>query len=478
MLSVLLLSLPWSLGCSSGGDDGSGGNGGEEVQALTLDGSTSIPATGGSSIAVDHGRGLASVLSSMLQALVDDLEAPPEAAQSKLLVDEALPLCSGGGTALLSGELVIGGDGTAALVFTNCEGSPLSSAATNGRLELTASTSLTSDPVNPFITILGRGVLAGLEEGEDFTIEPSTILAGGFGVDADLPIEFSPGLQATAIRSLTLSGDSPSADPPRTIQVRDSEGRLELGCFELTLSNVVFDPPSVGPLTFSGVLNLDGSIYTVRSSDIGFDDLSSGTAVPTSGDLTLTGGDSTDCFGVVATNRSRATASFTSGGKVLIDTFDPPSCYECEESWESLLQILRTTVAPTDCPSKACSNSPPVINWVAWEYTDGCTGFGDTVLTVTVSAYDNEDDALTYTGSVFTCLTPISEESTDSPVEILLDDCFSGTIETVMITVEDSEGATDSLSTTWESALCEEFCEEGDEDELIEDECPSPWPDD
>lgn len=369
----------------------------------------------------------------------------------------------------------------AALVFTNCEASPLSSAATNGRLELTATTSLTADPVTSFITIAGRAVLAGREDGDDFTIEPSTILAGGFGVDAELPIEFSPGLQATAIRSLTLSGDSPSADPPpRTIQVRDSEGRLELGCFELTLSNIIFDPPSVGPLTLSGVLNLDGAIYTVGSSDIGFDDWSSAAAIPTSGDFTLTGGDSTGCFGAVRSNRSRARASFTSDGKVLIDTSDPPSCYGCEEPWESLLQVLRTTAAAADCPSKACTNNPPVIYWVAWEYPGACTGSGDTQLTVTVNAFDSEDDAagrpLAYTGSVFSCLSPISEESTDSPVRIPLDDCFSGTVETVMITVQDSEGATDSFSATWESVICEELCVDADEDDDVD--CPFPWPDD
>ncbi|KPJ96139.1 MAG: hypothetical protein AMS18_01445 [Gemmatimonas sp. SG8_17] len=470
--AALSFAIVLHAGCSNGGNGD-----GEQPRALSLDGDTSVPATGGSAIAVDDGRGLASIVSSMLEALVADLEAPADAAASKLLVDEALPLCLVGGTALLTGELIIGREGEAEIIFEDCEGSPLSSTATNGRLQLSASTSFTPDIGGTgVLSVSGRGVLAGLGDGDDFTIDPGTIFTGGFGVEAIIPVEFGPAMQATGIERLRLLGAS-SDPPPNTIRVQDTEGSLELGCFELALADITFDPPSIGPLTLDGVLNVDGAVWTVSSDDIGFDDWSAGAAIPTSGGFTLTSGDPTGCFGTVTGDGSRATATFQSGGNVLIDTVNLPECYECTEAWEDLLQVLRSTVAP-QCPPTSCDNNPPVINYVAWEYTGGCTGFGDTELTITISAYDPEGGALSYTGNVVSCQTPIAITSGAPRVEQTLTDCFSGTIESVEVTVEDSAGATDSISATWESAPCEERCEEGEQDDLIREECPVPWPED
>ncbi len=123
------------------------------------------------------------------------------------------------------------------------------------------------------------------------------------------------------------------------------------------------------------------------------------------------------------------------------------------------------------------ANTPPVINYVGWEYTGGCTGFGDTELTVTISAFDADGDTLTYSGNVVSCSSPISIMSSNSPVDQTLLDCFSASIETVSVTVEDPRGATDSISASWESVLCEERCEEGEKDDLIQESCPVPWRD-
>jgi hypothetical protein len=160
--------------------------------------------------------------------------------------------------------------------------------------------------------------------------------------------------------------------------------------------------------------------------------------------------------------------------------------FECTVEWENLLNTLRDLTAFDRCPcvencgtggtggsggsgtGGSCGTGPAVINYVGWEYTGagGCSGIGDTELTVTISACGA--GPLTYSGTVSSCQTPISMMSQT------LTDCFSGSIEFVDVTVQNTEG-TDSISAQWESAICEEGCEENDE--VPEPEgCPSPWP--
>jgi hypothetical protein len=81
-------------GCSSDGDGGGGGgeggDGGDAPTAMSFNGDTSVPATGGSAIAIDYGRGLGSIISSMLTAIAADAGSESASKSLKLLDDVEL----------------------------------------------------------------------------------------------------------------------------------------------------------------------------------------------------------------------------------------------------------------------------------------------------------------------------------------------------------------------------------------------------
>lgn len=109
---------------------------------------------------------------------------------------------------------------------------------------------------------------------------------------------------------------------------------------------------------------------------------------------------------------------------------------------------------------------------MAWEYAPTCTGSGDTTLTVEISAYDVDDPdttKLSYSGTVFSC-DDIAISEMASPVRQPLS-CFAGSLTMLSVTVKDEQDNTDTIETMWESAICEEGCEENDEGR---DSCPEP----
>ena len=110
-------------------------------------------------------------------------------------------------------------------------------------------------------------------------------------------------------------------------------------------------------------------------------------------------------------------------------------------------------------------NTPPVIDYVAWEYGDDCTGFGATTMQVTVSATDADDPTgatLTYSGSMMYC-DDLSVASAPSPVMQTVDCDLFGGLEFLDVTVTDPQDNEDTLSATFESAVCEGGCVENDE---------------
>ncbi|MBW2380429.1 MAG: hypothetical protein JRG70_12910, partial [Deltaproteobacteria bacterium] len=186
-LAVTMVVCP---GCSSGegGGGGAGGDGGGDgSNAVSFDGETSVPATGGAAIAVDYSTGFARVLSSMLSALAIDAASETDSASLKFLDNVELPICDNAGGAILNGELA---EGTASLTLTNCTGSPLSGTAVNGRLLLTCNWTAATVPgtTNLLHSLEGTAELAGLTdaEGDVFTIAPSTELTGRSAMNAEV----------------------------------------------------------------------------------------------------------------------------------------------------------------------------------------------------------------------------------------------------------------------------------------------------
>jgi hypothetical protein len=113
-------------------------------------------------------------------------------------------------------------------------------------------------------------------------------------------------------------------------------------------------------------------------------------------------------------------------------------------------------------------NNPPVIDYVQWEYGNDCTGVGATTLRVTVSAKDADDptgETLTYSGSLQYC-DDVNVTSTPSPVTQTVDCELFGGLEGLNVTVTDPQGAEDTISATFESALCEGGCVENEEGEV------------
>lgn len=350
-LAVVLMVYP---GCSSSGDEG----GGEGAQALSFDGETSVPATGGAVIAVDYGTGFARVLSSMFNALAIDAASESASPSPKLLVDESLPICtSGTGTAVLNGQL--GAGEVVSLTLTNCEGSPLSGTPTNGKIEITIDdyevNPVAGEPTNFVYSLRGPAVLAGLTDASSFTISPDTVLTGGALLHADLSVSITPaaGIQTTAV-ALTL-GEKASTD--RITVVEGAPARtLEFACFEV-VTDILVAPPSIEGLSTHGVLSLEGEVYEVVGRDIGFGALSGGPAVPTSGNLILTSGESFPCFGVPAGGESSATAEFEVVDAQTVVVIESSGAdgetFRCTEDWENLLNTLSDLAEFESCPCVA-----------------------------------------------------------------------------------------------------------------------------
>lgn len=71
--------------------------------------------------------------------------------------------------------------------------------------------------------------------------------------------------------------------------------------------------------------------------------------------MTLTSGGV--CASSVTGDGSKATATFTGGGNVLIETVGSDGqCYECTATWENLLQVL-TATAILPCDSTSCGGT-------------------------------------------------------------------------------------------------------------------------
>jgi hypothetical protein len=342
-------------GCSSseGGGGGAGGDGGGDgSNAVSFDGETSVPATGGAAIAVDYSTGFARVISSMLSALAIDAASETDSASLKFLDNVELPICDNAGGAILNGELA---EGTASLTLTNCTGSPLSGTAVNGRLLLTFDWTPATVPgtTNLLHSLEGTAELAGLTdaEGDVFTIAPSTELTGRSAMNAEVVTTAT--LPPQAISAQITLGQLASDDRITVVEGAGAGARMEFTCFEVSMDLMVDPPPpSIANFEAQGVLSLEGQYYTLSSDDIGFPALSGGPAAPTSGSLTLTSGESGTCVaGAHPGDGSAATATFAEGGSVTIDaTGADGATYRCTEAWANLLEALTDLTAFESCP--------------------------------------------------------------------------------------------------------------------------------
>lgn len=376
---VLAVATIAYAGCSTSGDGGGGGAGGDELQAISFNGDTSVPATGASAIAIDYSVGLASVISSMLGALAIDASSESASVSPKLLVDEELQICTnepggtggtggagGTGTAVLNGNLEDGEEVT--LTLTNCKGSPLSSAAINGRIVLDIATAEPGGAGGAG----GSGPLAMLTSSvtanatlEEFTIGTDTALEGGFAVDAILSISvfsFSP--LDIEVTEFELVLGSSSVSIANLIAVEENGTLMLFACINIS-TKIATSPLAIEYFYPQGVLALDSQGFTLNSvpepESIGFD-LSSGRAVPNSGMLRLFSGDLFNCFppeaGVPPGDGSFATASFRlETDDALVDIRAETSSgtvYECTEEWENLLDTLRDVTAFDSCPCVNC----------------------------------------------------------------------------------------------------------------------------
>ena len=344
---ALALGLMVYPGCSSSGGEGGGGAGG--AQALSFDGESSVPATGGAVVAVDYSTGFARVISSMLGALAVDAGPPSSSASPKLLVDEELPICDDGGDAIFNGDFE---EGTATLALTNCTGSPLSGGAVNGRLLLTFewTPGLVPGTTNFLHALEGTAELAALTdaEGDVFTIAPSTQLTGGSAMSAEVVTTASVTLELISAQ-ITL-GQLGNLD--RITVVEGAGAPMVLSCFEVSLGLTVDPPPpSITNFQAQGVVSLEGQYYTLSSRNIGFPVSSEGPAVPSKGSLTLTSGESGNCVeGDHRGDGSTATATFTSDGNVgIVAEGSDGKRFECIEDWDDLLNTLRDLTAFDSC---------------------------------------------------------------------------------------------------------------------------------
>ena len=389
-LRVFAFTAMVYVGCSSSenGGDGDGGDGGDAPTAMSFDGETSVPATGGSAIAIDYSLGLGSIISSMLAAVAVDVSSESASKSLKFLDDLELGICTTGGTAVLNfpGAGGSGGsDGSGGIHFelgdgyltlSECAGSPLSTTATNGIIELKGTT------MDLFIggsggsggsggvpdQALATAEMSAIAEIAALRIAPSTVLAGEFPVTADMVLSsLLPPVVETI--DLVLGGVNDRDAPDESTRITlDEDGRraLEFACFEV-VTGIRVDPPAIDPFQPRGVLILENRVYTLNSfgeSDytvpsIGFD-LSGVTAVPISGYLELhSGNQDVDCGtgGALPGDTSEVTATFRRAETVpVVDiraTDLDGKIYECTEEWENLLETLRD-IAFDSCPCVNC----------------------------------------------------------------------------------------------------------------------------
>jgi hypothetical protein len=379
-------------GCSSDGDGGDGGggeggDGGDAPTAMSFNGETSVPATGGASLATSYSNGLSSVISSMLTAIAADASSESASKSLKFLDDLELGICTTGGTAVLDAPGAGGSGGSggsdgsggihfdlgdAFLTFTNCAGSPLSSTAINGTIELKGTTmdlfiggsgGSGGVPDQPLAT----AEMSAVAEIAALRIAPSTVLAGEFAVAADIVLSSLLPPEVESIDQILGDREIPGDHrrPDEDLITVDEDGRraLEFGCFQV-VTGIRTDPPAIDPFQPRGVLLLEGRVYTLNRfvadtnytvPTIGFD-LSGVTAVPVSGYLELYSGDQPDCdlWGAsIDGDTSKVTATFRRAETVPVVDIraeDPDgSIYECTEEWENLLQTLRD-IAFDSCP--------------------------------------------------------------------------------------------------------------------------------
>jgi len=393
VLVVLAFTSMVYVGCSSGGDGGGGegGDGGDAPTAMSFNGETAVPATGGASLATSYSNGLSSVISSMLTAIAADASSESASKSLKFLDDLELGICTTGGTAVLDAPGAGGSGGSggsdgsggihfdlgdAFLTFTNCAGSPLSSTAINGTIELKGTTmdlfiggsggngGSGGVPDQPLAT----AEMSAVAEIAALRIAPSTVLRGEFAAAADIVLSsLLPPVVETI--DLVLGGVNDRDVPDESTRITlDEDGRraLEFACFEV-VTGIRVDPPAIDPFQPRGVLILENRVYTLNSfgeSDytvpsIGFD-LSGVTAVPISGYLELhSGNQNVDCStgGALPGDTSEVTATFRRAETVpVVDiraTDVDGKIYECTEEWENLLQTLRD-IAFDSCPCANC----------------------------------------------------------------------------------------------------------------------------
>ena len=341
------LSLLAVVGCSSGGnggDGGSGGNGGDggEGTALSLDGETAMPATGGASIAADRGVAFSTVISSMLAELAVDAQSTSPATK----LNAPLEICPGGGNAVLDG--VLEGGETASLTLTDCVGSPLGGTA-NGTLllgDLTESFAGTTLEASATASLSGRG-----DSYPEFTIAPGTVLTGNFKVQADITLSFSPAITASQV-DLVLGRSEPESSSDDWILVADASGtELRVTCFEISTS-IDTSPFLINSFEPQGVLVLEGDVYTFNSRDIGFD-VSGGSAIPVSGTIELSSGDQLGCGFGSGDGSSVQAELYQEGATTFVSvtaTGADGTVYACTEQWENLLATLSDLNAFERCP--------------------------------------------------------------------------------------------------------------------------------
>jgi len=337
---VVGLSLLADVGCSNDGD----GEGGGEGTALSLDGETAMPATGGASIAVDRGVAFSTVISSMLAELAVDAQSTSAAAK----INAPLEICPGGGSAVLDG--VLAGSETASLTLTDCVGSPLGGTA-NGTLllgDLTESFVGTTLEASATASLGGRG-----DSYPEFTIDPSTVLRGNFEVQADITLSFSPEITVSQIDLvLGRSEPEPSSDDWILVEDEDASGtELRVTCFEISTS-IATSPFAINSFQPRGVLVLEGDVYTFNGPDIGFD-VSGGSAIPVSGTIELSSGDQVGCGEGSGDGSSVQAELYQEGATTFVNvtaTGADGTVYVCTEQWENLLATLGDLNAFERCP--------------------------------------------------------------------------------------------------------------------------------
>ncbi|MBW2686870.1 MAG: hypothetical protein JRE19_13285 [Deltaproteobacteria bacterium] len=394
VLTALAAGMIMYQGC---GGDGGGGDG---QQALSFDSETALPANGGAAMAVAFGTQLAATMPTIFQALVDETATASSEVQRKQLQVE-LALCDGGTAQIEVDEIPPPAGSVATVTFEGCTGSPLSSTAVNGQLVLSnISVGPAADAFNP---ISADARFAGLPESVDFEVftiagEPNdTVLTGVASVTGD----FDPSVLAPETIMMTLAAQRKDGGP---VTISEGDRQLQLGCFDIDTtidigdkvcdeaSDEAGDPcvadddctnglcineaSAITVFKPRGVLSLfvdvkRAGVYTLNSvavppsppvPDIGFPP---GSSIPNSGSLTLHSGDLIGDEGCPAIkggpfrgDGSTTTATFESEpeGRVTIEV-QGLECFECETTWENLLDTLSDIAFPDSCDKVECGGT-------------------------------------------------------------------------------------------------------------------------